>query len=111
MSMMRYLHDIFLPQIEPKGLQFRTYISGVPLSKSETNQLCNIPRLIGDEKRIKQIVMHLLRNSTKFTNTGFVEVRVEYNFSKSILSLSVQDSGAGIDPDDLPNLFSRFGKL
>ena len=70
-----------------------------------------MPRLIGDESRIKQIIMNLIRNSVKFTNTGFIEVRADYNFSKSMLRLSVQDSGAGIDPVELPNLFSRFGKL
>ena len=94
-----------------KDLQFRTLISGVNLKKGETKNLGNVPRLIGDEKRIKQILISLIRNSIKFTNNGFIEVRVDINFSKSILSLSVEDSGAGVDPEELPSLFSRFGKL
>jgi len=73
----------------------------------------NIPRVIyGDRIRIKQVLLNLLSNASKFTKNGFVKLsskldkRDENN--NLILSFSVQDSGVGIEPDKLDTVFESF---
>ncbi len=69
--------------------------------------------LIGDELRLKQVLLNLLTNAVKFTEAGSVSlvmrccaepagVRVEYR---------VEDTGVGIDPGSLDSLFEQFRQL
>ena len=79
-------------------------------SSSELPDL--IPTLIGDERRIKQILMNLIRNAIKFTQFGSVSLKVHYeSYLRGILTIEVSDTGAGIAQKDIPFLFTRFGKL
>ncbi len=57
----------------------------------------------GDEASLRQVIANLLSNAVKFTpSNGKVKVKLTKN------SLSVEDSGIGIDAKDLPNIFDRF---
>jgi signal transduction histidine kinase len=70
-----------------------------------------------DRDRIAQVISNLLDNALKFTNQGLVTVAVskskEYNqgregeTEKEVL-VSVEDTGAGIDPEIFPRLFTKF---
>lgn len=61
----------------------------------------------GDSERLKQIVWNLLTNAIKFTPPdGLIEVRLERLENKALLIIS--DTGQGIDPEFLPNIFDRF---
>ncbi len=74
----------------------------------------NIPKmLVGDEMRIKQIMVNLMTNGIKYTNEGFVTMTVgfsrhDYGIN---LNVAVKDSGIGIKPEDLDKLFSSFKRL
>ena len=72
----------------------------------------NIPlKLIGDNVRIRQILINLCNNATKFTNEGYVKLVVDYEWSgydKVILHFSVIDTGIGIKEEDLENIFNSF---
>ena len=74
----------------------------------------NIPKmLVGDEMRIKQIMVNLMTNGIKYTNEGFVTMTVgfsrhDYGIN---LNVAVNDSGIGIKPEDLDKLFSSFKRL
>jgi PAS domain S-box-containing protein len=66
-----------------------------------------IAAIDGDANRLQQVIVNLLSNATKFTPPeGSVHVKV--TSSNSTVSLSVQDSGCGIAPEFLPQLFQRF---
>ncbi|UZP67126.1 ATP-binding protein [Desulfovibrio mangrovi] len=70
---------------------------------------------IGDSKRLRQILLNLLGNATKFTKKGEIELtvehRVEYRESGPPLAhlhFSVRDTGIGIHPDHHETIFDRF---
>lgn len=70
------------------------------------------PRLLnGDPGRLRQVMLNLMGNALKFTEEGFVRliVRVIHSTPERVkLSLSVEDSGIGIEPAKQENLFEAF---
>lgn len=71
-------------------------------------------RLIGDDDRIRQVLMNLLGNAAKFTHKGSIEVEVQ-SFEVADpalvgLRLSVTDTGIGIEPEALEHVFDRFSQ-
>ena len=70
-------------------------------------------RVIGDEGRIRQIVLNLVGNALKFTTKGTVIVRVEalqQADHQVTLRLAVSDSGIGMQPEQLGRLFQAFSQ-
>jgi signal transduction histidine kinase/CheY-like chemotaxis protein len=72
----------------------------------------NIPEaLLGDEPRIRQILMNVLGNAVKFTAKGFVSLSVKADAADggvTVLTIKVADSGRGIKESDLERLFNSF---
>ncbi|MBF0309021.1 MAG: response regulator [Magnetococcales bacterium] len=67
--------------------------------------------LWGDALRLEQVLINLIRNAVKFTESGTVVVEAipEILEGERIrLSFAVRDTGIGIDPEKLPQLFSPF---
>ncbi|GHV48324.1 hypothetical protein FACS189499_07500 [Clostridia bacterium] len=70
--------------------------------------------LIGDSVRIRQIMLNLLSNAAKYTETGFVKLSVtaeERLDSSLILVIVVEDSGMGIREKDKPKIFGDFQRV
>ncbi|NMC20411.1 MAG: response regulator, partial [Thermogutta sp.] len=71
-----------------------------------------MPSLINtDPRRLRQILLHLLSNAVKFTERGEVVLGVRWvkvAGGKSQIQFSVRDTGPGIDPDALAELFEPF---
>jgi two-component system, OmpR family, sensor histidine kinase VicK len=66
--------------------------------------------VLGDPRRIAQVLSNLLKNALKFTKEGTISVRVGKNDSSSYSEavVSVSDSGQGIDPEVIYKLFEKF---
>ena len=65
--------------------------------------------IVGDELRLKQIVINLLSNAVKFTPAGgTVTLRVEETTQPPELQIHVSDTGIGIHPDDHERIFLDF---
>jgi signal transduction histidine kinase len=61
----------------------------------------------GDRGRITEVIDNLLGNATKFTGSGgTITVTLERRDGSAVIS--VRDTGAGIDPEIMPELFSKF---
>ncbi|MDD6395665.1 MAG: ATP-binding protein [Firmicutes bacterium] len=75
----------------------------------------NVPKgLIGDELRIRQILINLLNNAVKFTEKGMVKLKISYSMDemgKSWIKADVEDTGIGITPADQKKLFAEFSQV
>jgi len=96
----------------------RVHISEKPILFI-VNVDASIPnRLIGDEARIRQILLNLLSNAAKYTKEGFIMLTLNASYSGTkddklavTLSMEIADSGIGIKKDDLSGLFGNFVRL
>jgi two-component system cell cycle sensor histidine kinase PleC len=69
-----------------------------------------LPRLLADERAVRQITLNLLSNAIKFTATsGEIRVRVGWTAGGGQY-LSVKDNGPGIPEDEIPIVLSAFGQ-
>ncbi|WP_423064100.1 PAS domain-containing protein [Candidiatus Paracoxiella cheracis] len=79
------------------------------------NYAYNIPpMIIGDEKRIRQILVNLISNAIKFTTNGYVQVTVsclQKNYKEATLCFTVEDTGIGIEKSKLDTIFNRFQQI
>lgn len=69
--------------------------------------------LVGDEDRIRQIILNLLSNACKFTESGVVRLEVDADVigEQCDLVIAVTDSGIGIPPDRLEEVFGAFAQV
>ncbi len=75
----------------------------------------DIPNLlIGDEVRLKQILINLLGNAVKFTNHGEITLKMgseKVDDSQCRITVAVSDTGIGIRESDLGSIFSSFTQV
>lgn len=75
----------------------------------------NIPRILfGDNIRIKQIIINLANNAAKFTKSGQVLLKLDYEVTSddSIdLLFAVKDTGIGIKSEDIQKIFQSFQQV
>ncbi|MEI7501275.1 MAG: ATP-binding protein [Bacteroidota bacterium] len=78
------------------------------ISKIPENHCC-----IGDEMRLKQVIINLVNNSIKYSEKGTITVAIsaENSKGKSKLQVDVADQGIGIDEDKLNDVFSEFSQV
>lgn len=70
--------------------------------------------LVGDSKRVRQILINLIGNAIKFTKKGYILVSVEalkQTKDRISLQLSVEDTGIGIDKAHIHNIFEKFTQI
>jgi len=102
-SLRELLHSVktmFTTRIQIKDLRFTVNIEN------------SIPDLlIGDAVRLTQILVNLVNNAIKFTNSGGIEINVTADKKKEDhvdISFSVKDTGIGIAPNKIEAIFERF---
>ena len=69
---------------------------------------------IGDDIRLKQILMNLLGNAVKFTHEGYIDLKVRGKVlegDQCDLCFEVKDSGIGIREEDIGKLFATFSQV
>jgi len=84
-----------------------------PLVEMKKLSLCvdipaDIPKVYCDRTRIRQVVLNLLSNAARFTETGGITVRVVQRDQQ--VRVTVTDTGPGISPEDAERIFEPFGQ-
>ncbi len=98
MELLDNLDSIFAFAAEQKGLAFYLDIQD------------KLPAfLFGDDIRLRQALVNVIGNAIKFTKQGGVTLAV--NIDPTHLQFHVADTGIGIKPEELKNIFEEFGQL
>ena len=70
----------------------------------------DLPRVVAQEDRVRQVVRNLLDNALKFTpENGRIDLSA--SMSHDVVEVRVSDNGLGIPPESLPHIFERFYKV
>src|SRR5580658_309870 len=89
------LVDMFRLQASAKGIEFH-YV-----------RAARLPAVVqSDENRLRQILINLLTNAIKFTDTGQVTFQVSYRHE--VAEFTIEDTGVGIHKNDLERIFQPF---
>lgn len=101
-DLLNSIQNLLEPTASKKGLQLNLQ-SGPE----------NLPYLMGDKGRIRQIVVNLVGNAIKFTNAGQVTIMPTClpKADGFLLSIEVKDSGIGIPSDKLALIFDAFTQV
>ena len=86
-----------VPAAERKGIALSAHVDPA------------VGTVVSDRRRVEQILLNLLSNAVKFTEKGSVTVRCA--LEEPWVVTRVSDTGLGIAPEDLPNLFRPFLQL
>ena len=95
------IETLFAPQAKCKNLDFIIEIDN------------NTPAtVIGDENKIRQILINLVGNALKFTDKGRVRICVSSakGAKDTLLSFSVEDTGVGVPADKIDSIFNKFAQ-
>jgi signal transduction histidine kinase/CheY-like chemotaxis protein len=95
--------NIIRTRFMEKPLRFFTNIDG------------NIPNgLIGDEVRLRQIILNLLSNAVKYSEKGYIGLTItmdKRDDKQILLRIAIADTGRGIKPEEQAKLFSEFVRV
>ncbi|TYP54230.1 sensor histidine kinase [Thermosediminibacter litoriperuensis] len=92
-----YIKTQMMPRARRQAVEFEVYAEE------------GLPEIPADENRIKQVLINLLDNAFKFTQAGDT-VRVRAESDNVSVRITVEDTGCGIPPEDLPHVTKKFYK-
>jgi PAS domain S-box-containing protein len=102
----RELLDEVLASVQTQALAKQLHLNST---------LANVPAtLVGDKSHLKDALLNYVANAIRFTEAGTISVRINLVTelgSFVLVRFEVEDSGPGIDPQDLPRLFSIFEQV
>ena len=70
-----------------------------------------VPPVVSDRQKVKQIVVNLLSNALKFTHQGGIEIAVRFSAGDRMASIGVTDTGIGIAPEHHEKIFEDFRQV
>ena len=68
----------------------------------------NLPTMVSDRQKVKQIMINLLTNALKFTPEGSVRVLASHSDERGEVTIAVEDTGIGIAEEDFEKVFEDF---
>jgi signal transduction histidine kinase/ActR/RegA family two-component response regulator len=99
-AIVRDVVDRFRPEVNARGIELRVVV----LADS-------VPLAVTSFDRVRSVVHHLVSNACKFTSEGWIEVRLDVSLrdhNRMLLTLEVEDTGVGIEPQWIDKVFLPF---
>ena len=107
-SLVTEIKYIFEMQWDRKGIRFDVFWAQELMER----------KFVSDMGRIKQVLMNLISNAYKFTDHGWIDLRISLKTKADsdgervrYLEFTVSDTGVGIAKEDTKNLFTMFGMI
>ena len=98
LNLKKNMYNMYTNAMEAKGLKYRVHLEpGAELD------------LIGDFRRVQQVLVNLVSNSLKYTPAGKVTVNIDAR--GGLLTMQVQDTGSGMGEDTIKDLFEPFKRI
>ncbi|EGR30281.1 hypothetical protein IMG5_136110 [Ichthyophthirius multifiliis] len=94
-ELLQQIYSLFQIQCKEKNIQF--------ILKRNKNLTIN-----SDKNRIKQVLINFISNSIKFTKNGKIQLKTNLSKDKTLLSISIRDTGSGIPKEVQEKLFQPF---
>ena len=103
--------DMFIQEVDMNNLLNSTAAMAKGLLKNKPVRLSldveeNLPHLMADKRRLRQILLNLVSNAVKYTKEG--QITISAHHQEDILQISVQDTGIGVAPEDKDLIFESF---
>lgn len=89
---------VIQPQAKERGLEL---LLDVPPA---------LPPIVGDEQRMKQVLLNLASNAVKYNRQGG-KIRITASANEGTIRIAVEDTGRGIRPEDMDKLFDKFRRI
>ena len=67
--------------------------------------------LVGDQIRLKQVLINFTKNALKFTVDGSIKIVAAYDYASMQLKVHVVDTGKGISSSEMATAFEKWGKV
>jgi signal transduction histidine kinase len=110
--------ELYLEHFEVRSLLTLVVPTIEPLLKQNGNHLevhcaANISNMYADVTKVRQVLVNLLSNATKFTRNGIIKLSIDFvpwDQAPNVLGVAfqIEDSGIGIAPEHLQKLFQNF---
>lgn len=101
-TLVRGVAELLSPRAHDKGLEIVWSVSG------------DVPEVMADEGRLRQVLFNLAGNAVKFTDTGAVRIAVERvrgSKGRPTLAFIVDDTGPGVPSEARERIFEEFGHV
>ncbi|WDE95826.1 ATP-binding protein [Lentisphaera profundi] len=101
-NLIHEVHELFTYRVKKKHLDFQVIFDD------------KLPKFVNlDEARLRQVLINLVGNAIKFTQTGFVKLTVRHEMMPGVgnyckLYFDIEDSGEGIAPSEQEKIFNAF---
>jgi len=101
-ALVQSVTELLAPKAAEKNIEIASFVD-----------LATPRRLMGDEARLRQVLLNLAGNGVKFTDCGGVAIEAgveETATGKMVLSLTVRDTGIGVAPEMQESIFEEFAQ-
>jgi len=71
----------------------------------------DLPDIVSDRMKLRQVVINLVNNAIKFTDQGSVDISFRALTEEPFVEFSVADTGIGMTEESLPHIFDKFRQI